>query len=102
MSIELHPWNHSTAGAGSPPAAHSSRRPLLLEKTAELGGCVIQNGGISGAAVVVESLPPGIVVKEVHKLHAQYELGGEKIQFGRLRGLDLADQSSMWTRGSQS
>ena len=60
-------WNHSTAGAGSPPAAHSSRRPLLLEKTAELGGCVIQTGGISGAAVDVESLPPGIVVKEVHE-----------------------------------
>ena len=46
-------WNHSTTGAGSPPAEHSRRRPLLFEKTAELGGWEIQNGGRRGAAVVL-------------------------------------------------
>ncbi len=42
-------WNHSTTGAGSPPAEQSRRRPLLLENTAELGGWDSQWGGTMGS-----------------------------------------------------
>lgn len=37
-------WYHSTTGRGSPEATQSSRSPLLLEKTASLGGSKLNSG----------------------------------------------------------
>ena len=82
-------WNHSTTGAGSPPAEHSSLRPVLFEKRAEVGGCEIQNGGRRGSGVVARL---SSVTKTCVKLVYSLRLG--------IRGVDLTYKTfSHFARG---